>query len=220
MDVILSRDVKNVGKVGDVCEVKTGYGRNFLIPKGYAIVANKKNIANLQGKIDELRKQNDEMSKIAENVADILNKKVFNIIRQASDDKIIYGSVRNRDIRDLISELLYESKIAFSIDVGSIKIEKPIKSLGQYIVSVNVFADIVAKVRLNVCRTSTEFDDNAESFDKKYQEFLQPTNVNANKIETNSNANDTNALVANNENNEKSVKTASKNQQEATADKQ
>jgi len=88
----------------------------------------------------------------------------------------------------LICELLHESRVSFSVDVGSIKIEKPIKSLGQYIVSVNVFADIIAKVRLNVCRTSTEFDSDVESFDKKYQEFLQPTNANADKIEVGKNA--------------------------------
>ena len=220
MNVILSRDIKNVGKVGEVCEVKTGYGRNFLIPKGYAIVANKKNITSLQEKIEELKQRNSEMLKIAKNVADILNKKVFNIIRAASDDKIIYGSVRNRDIRDLISELLHESRITFSVDIGSIKIAKPIKSLGQYIVSVNVFADVVAKVRLNVCRTSTEFDDDITSFDKKYQEFLQPTNVNGNKTEADSDKNSANTSVVNQENNKENTTTASKNQQEATADKQ
>ena len=181
MEVILSRDVKNVGKVGDVCTVKTGYGRNFLIPKGYAIVANKKSVAKLQEQLADLKQRNDELSATATNVASIIENKVFNIVRQASDDRVIYGSVRNRDIRSLICELLHESRISFSIDVGSIKIDSPIKSLGRYLMSIDLFADVSAKIRLNVSRTAVEFDNTIEDFDEKYQAQFEESSSDKNK---------------------------------------
>ena len=70
MKILLNRDVKNLGKVGDVVSVKNGYGRNFLIPRGYAIVATKVNIAKLQDRLEEKKKQNEVLIKNAK----ILNR--------------------------------------------------------------------------------------------------------------------------------------------------
>ena len=104
MKILLNRDVKNLGKVGDVVSVKNGYGRNFLIPRGYAIVATKVNIAKLQDRLEELKKQNEVLIKNAKTVAEILEKEIFNVVRQAADDDTIYGSVRTRDVYNFICD--------------------------------------------------------------------------------------------------------------------
>ena len=172
MKVILNRDIRKLGKVGDVVTVKDGYGRNFLLPKKYVSVATKANIAKLQEKIEELKVKNDSLLKQAEKVADILSANIYNVARQASDDDIIYGSVRTKDIYNFICSLLQQNGVDFQLDIGGIIVSTPIKTLGQYIVPVEIFSDIVSNIRVNVCRTSAGFEQNIEAFDKKREKAL------------------------------------------------
>ena len=72
MKIVLNRDIKNLGKVGDLCEVANGYGRNYLLPKGYAIIANKQNIEKINKKIEELKTKNSQMEEQAKKVAEML----------------------------------------------------------------------------------------------------------------------------------------------------
>lgn len=65
MKIVLSRDINGLGKVGEMVVVKDGYGRNFLLPKGYAIVANKANVAKLQVKLEEMKAKNNQMLEVA-----------------------------------------------------------------------------------------------------------------------------------------------------------
>lgn len=172
MKVILNRDIRKLGKVGDVVTVKDGYGRNFLLPKKYVSVATKANIAKLQEKIEELKVKNDSLLKQAEKVADILSANIYNVARQASDDDIIYGSVRTKDIYNFICSLLQQNGVDFQLDIGGIIVSTPIKTLGQYIVPIEIFSDIVANIRVNVCRTSADFEQNIDAFDKKREKAL------------------------------------------------
>lgn len=172
MKVILNRDIRKLGKVGDVVTVKDGYGRNFLLPKKYVSVATKANIAKLQEKIEELKVKNDSLLKQAEKVADILSTSIYNVARQASDDDIIYGSVRTKDIYNFICSLLQQNGIDFQLDIGGIIVSTPIKTLGQYIVPIEIFSDIVSNIRVNVCRTSADFEQNIDAFDKKREKAL------------------------------------------------
>ena len=172
MKVILNRDIRKLGKVGDVVTIKDGYGRNFLLPKKYVSVATKANIAKLQEKIEELKIKNSNLLKQAEKVADILNTSIYNVARQASDDDIIYGSVRTKDIYNFICSLLQQNSVDFQLDIGGIIVSNPIKTLGQYIVPVEIFSDIVANIRVNVCRTSADFEQNIDAFDKKREKAL------------------------------------------------
>ena len=140
MKIVLNRDIKNLGKVGEVVTVKNGYGRNFLLPRKYAVAATKTNIAKLQERLDELNKKNSEFIKQAEVIVKILDSSVYNVARQASDDDTIYGSIRSKDIYNFICELLKKNGISFSLDIGGIKIVEPIKTLGQYIIPVEILA--------------------------------------------------------------------------------
>ena len=172
MKIVLNRDINGLGKVGEIVMVKDGYGRNFLLPKGYAIVATKANVAKLQVKLEEMRAKNDQMSELAKKAKGVLENSVLNMVRQAADDDTIYGSVRNRDIYTLILELLKKNNIDFICDLGSIKIETPIKSLGKYIVAIELFGDVMADVRVNVCRAMADFESDVIVFDKKREKAL------------------------------------------------
>lgn len=171
MKIVLKRDVKNLGKVGDVCEVADGYGRNFLLPKHYAIVANKKNLSELQEKLEKLKEQNSILEQEANEVANMLNGEVFNLVRQASDDDTIYGSIRTKDIYELINSFLKTNNKNFKFDIGGIEMQT-IKSLGKYVISVYLFADVCAKIRLNVCRIVSDFESDIVAFDKKFADAL------------------------------------------------
>ena len=174
MKVVLKRNVKNLGKVGDICNVADGYGRNFLLPKGYAIIANKNNIALLEQKREELIKKNNELEKEAKQVAEVLNNEVFNVVRQAADDDTIYGSIRTKDIYNLILNLLKSKNSNFVFDIGGIEIQQ-IKSLGKYIIPVFLFGNISANIRLNVCRIASDFESDISSFDKQMLDNSQKT---------------------------------------------
>lgn len=172
MKVILNRDIKNLGKVGDVVIVKDGYGRNFLLKKQYASVATKSSLSVLEKKIDELKAENSKLAKQAEQISELLNGVICNIVRQAADDNTIYGSVRVRDVFVFINDVLKKNNISFKIDICGIKFEKPIKMLGRYVIAVEIFGDIVANVRLNLCRAQADFDNDIKSFDKKREQSL------------------------------------------------
>ena len=187
MKVILNRDVKNLGKVGDICEISDGYGRNFLIPKGYVSVATKASIIKLQEKLEELKKKNEELCNKAKQVASFLENEILNIARQSADDDTIYGSVKNRDVFNLINDLLKKNSIDFTFDIGAIKLENTIKALGKYIVDVNLFGDVSVNVRLNVCRTNADFESDVIAFDKKRKAMIKAEEKKDNEAQKQSN---------------------------------
>ena len=172
MKIVLNRDINGLGKVGEIVVVKDGYGRNFLLPKGYAIVATKANIAKLNVKLEEMKVKNRQMSELAIKAKDVIENSVLNMVRQAADDDTIYGSVRNRDIYILMLELLKKNNIDFICDLGSIKIETPIKALGKYIVVIELFGNVIANARVNVCRAMADFESDITIFDKKREQAL------------------------------------------------
>ena len=181
MKVLLNRDIKNLGKVGELVVVKDGYGRNFLLPKKYAIVATKANIAKSQEKIEELKQINQQMIEKAKKIVDLLDNTIYNVTRQASDDDTMYGSVRTKDIFNFINNLIKKNNIDFDLEISGIKITEPIKSLGKYVVYVEIFGDISTNLRVNVCRTSVDFEEDIATFDKKREKnltLLMDKNVN------------------------------------------
>jgi large subunit ribosomal protein L9 len=171
MKIVLKRDIKNLGKVGDICDVASGYGRNFLLQKGYAVIANKANLQKLQEKLKDLQKENETMTEKAKEIAGLLSNEVFNLVRQASDDDIIFGSVRTKDVYALINSFLSKNGKTFSFDIGGIEIQ-PIKTLGKYLIPVCLFGDVNVNLRINICRIASDFESDVVSFDKKFEESM------------------------------------------------
>ncbi|MBK6339454.1 MAG: 50S ribosomal protein L9 [Bacteroidetes bacterium] len=145
MDIILLQDVENLGSKFDVVKVKAGYGRNFLLPKGMAKVANSSNVKHLE----EIRKQ--QSAKIAkkmedmQKIADQLKDKVLQIGAKAGTSGKLFGSVTTIQIADAL-----KSQFDLDVDRKKIHLAEEIKNLGTYKATVNLFKEIVADINFEV----------------------------------------------------------------------
>lgn len=145
MDIILLQDVENLGSKFDVVKVKAGYGRNFLLPKGLAKVANTSNVKHLE----EIRKQ--QSAKIAkkmedmQQLADQLKDKVLQIGAKAGTSGKLFGSVTTIQIADAL-----KSQFNLEVDRKKIHLAEEIKNLGTYKATVNLFKEIVADINFEV----------------------------------------------------------------------
>jgi large subunit ribosomal protein L9 len=148
MKVILREDVPDVGQAGQTVEVKTGFGRNYLIPRNLAIAATK---ANLRA-IDEVRKQKDlrerKLRREAEVIKDRIERLELSTEVLVGEENKLYGSVTNADI----SQLLENEGI--TIDKRAVELETPIKVLGVYTVPIRIEKDVTAQLRLWVIKKS------------------------------------------------------------------
>ncbi len=152
MKVILVSKVANYGNIGDIVDVKNGFAKNFLIPKSKAIHYSAANYKVFEDQKKEFEAKNQESIKDANEVKKSINKKDIVIIENASDDGRLYGAVNNSAISVKINELVKGLEISKS----DISLENPIKETGVYNVSVNLYSDIDAKLRLIVARNESE----------------------------------------------------------------
>ena len=163
MQVILLQRVAKLGQMGDVVNVKDGYGRNYLLPQGKALRASEANIKSFEAKKAQLEAQNLETKKEAEAVGAKLDGQVFVVIRSASDAGALYGSVTARDAADAATAG------GFTIGRGQVVLDKPIKELGLHSVTVTLHPEVVVKIKLNVARSVEEAEIQASG--KSIQEL-------------------------------------------------
>lgn len=146
MKVILRQDVPDLGKAGQTIDVKTGYGRNYLIPRNLAIAATKGNLRA----IGEIDKQNQirERKKLrdAEQVKIRMEKLSLTSEVLVGEEDKIFGSVTSQNVVDLLAGE------GIVVDKKAVNLEEPIKSLGVYTVPIKIEKDIVANVKLWVIR--------------------------------------------------------------------
>jgi large subunit ribosomal protein L9 len=150
MQVILLQRVAKLGQMGDVVNVKDGYGRNYLLPQGKALRANAANIKAFEVKKAQLEAHNLETKKEAEAVGAQLDGQRFVVIRSASDAGALYGSVTARDAADAATAG------GFTVNRGQVVLDKPIKDLGLHSVTVTLHPEVVVKIQLNVARSVEE----------------------------------------------------------------
>ena len=153
MKLILRADVENLGNLGDVVTVKPGYGRNFLLPQGLAMVASQANLKvfelerkKLQAKMDALRATAADMCGKLEGL-DIVIK-----MRVGENDKL-YGSVTSTLIGDALTEM------GIDVDRRRILLDAPIRTLGDHPVRVRLHADVVAHLTIKVVSEEKHFED-------------------------------------------------------------
>jgi len=151
MKIILLEKIEKLGSLGDVVEVKNGYARNFLLPKGKALRATSENIKYFEDKADELQKKNDANISEATKEINKITDKTFIIIRQAGENGQLFGSVTTRDI----AKILEENDIS-TISKSQISLLEPIKNLGIFEVKVNLHAEVSCVIKINVARTEEE----------------------------------------------------------------
>ena len=150
MQIVLLERIAKLGQMGDVVTVKDGYARNFLLPQGKALRANKSNLKRFEAERVQLEARNLERKTEADGVFAKLNNESFIIIRQSGDTGQLYGSVSSRDIAAIVSEK------GFSITRNQVVLEQPIKVLGLHKVAVVLHPEVTADIIVNVARTEDE----------------------------------------------------------------
>ncbi|HET8723451.1 MAG TPA: 50S ribosomal protein L9 [Anaeromyxobacteraceae bacterium] len=144
MKVILREDVYNLGKGGELVEVKAGYGRNFLIPRGLAVVANPKNIREVEHQKAVSAAKAAKLKASAEAVAKRLADSALAFKRKVGEQDKLYGSVTAMDIAEALAAR------GLVIDRRTIDLAEPIKSVGDFEVGVKLHAEVVGKVKVKV----------------------------------------------------------------------
>ena len=145
MEVILLEKVRNLGNLGDKVNVKSGYGRNYLIPQSKAVFATAKSIEQFEQKRAELEKKALQSLSSAEQRAAKFNDTTLVISAMASDEGKLYGSVGINEIKEALT--------AKSIEVSKREIvmpEGPIHSIGNFTVEVHVHSDVIAQLQLEI----------------------------------------------------------------------
>ena len=147
MEVVLLENIKNLGQIGDVVDVKRGHGRNFLIKYGKALKASKENIVLVNKKKAELNQKNLELKKSAKKILDIINRTNYKFSKRAKDNDELYGSIKPMEISKAI-----ENEHKIKIKPSQIDLGKEIKKIGSYEAKINLHAEIQAKILIAVVK--------------------------------------------------------------------
>ena len=155
MQVILLERVENLGGLGDEVSVKNGFARNFLLPKGKALIANNQNRARFEAEREALVKRNEEARDAATTAGQSLDGTTFILIRQSGATGQLYGSVSARDIVEVAAEA------GHTIKREQVRLNAPIKTLGLQEVGIRLHAEVRVDVSVNVARSEDEAERQA-----------------------------------------------------------
>lgn len=144
MKVILQKDVKGLGKAGAVVNAADGYARNYLLPKGLAVVASDGNISNLKQKEASAAKKKEKELLEAKELGSKVTKTEIILPVKVGDGGRLYGSITNKDIADFLE------KKGLKVDRRKIELKETIKALGEYEVSVKLHPEVnvITKVKV------------------------------------------------------------------------
>lgn len=169
MQVILLERIERLGKIGDEVRVKNGFGRNFLIPQGKALIANDRNRKRFEHEREAIEARNAAAREAAQTDAEKLEGASFVLIRQAGETGQLYGSVSARDVADAAEEAGHQ------VPRSGVRLDKPIKSIGLFDVSIRLHAEVTVKVQVNVARSPEEAERQAKG--ENIAEALQAANA-------------------------------------------
>jgi large subunit ribosomal protein L9 len=145
MKVILLENIKRIGSIGEIIDVKRGFARNYLIANKKALYASKENVSEVEKIKSELSKKDNEKKLEAKSIAEKLNNKVFTVKKLSTENKELYGSVKPTEISKLINE---EDKI--DIKPSMIQPLSEIKSLGKFKVKISLHSEVDTEITINV----------------------------------------------------------------------
>ena len=147
MQLILLENIKNLGQIGDVVNVKRGYGRNFLVKYGKALKASKENIDLVNKKKAELNEKNLELKKKAKKIYNNIDQKKYKFSKRTKENEELYGSIKPKEISKALEDI---SKI--EIKPSQIDLGKEINKIGLYEAKINLHAEIQAKIHIEVVK--------------------------------------------------------------------
>ena len=152
MKVILLENVRKIGSIGEIIDVKRGFARNYLISKKKALFASKENIKEVEKIKQDLNKKDQNKKKEAKNIQEKIKDKQYEIKKLSTENKELYGSVKPTEISKLIDE-----KEQVQINPSLIQPSKEIKSLGDFKVIINLHPEVQTQIVIKV--TSQEESD-------------------------------------------------------------
>tara|TARA_B100001093_G_scaffold164879_1_gene157342 strand:+ start:871 stop:1329 length:459 start_codon:yes stop_codon:yes gene_type:complete len=150
MKVILLENLKRIGSIGEVIEVKRGFARNFLISNKKALYASKENIKQVEKIKFELSKKDDEKKQDARKISEKINKKEYSVNKLSTENKELYGSVKPTEISKIIYEI---NKV--EVKPSMIQPVNEIKSLGKFKVKVSLHSEVEAEIMIIVNSAET-----------------------------------------------------------------
>ena len=145
MKVILLENIRKIGSIGEIIDVKRGFARNYLISKKKALFASKKNVSEVEKIKKELSKKDIERKKEAKDIVEKIQNKTFDIKKLSTENKELYGSVKPTEI----SKILQNSENV-EINPSVIQPIKEIKTLGKFKVSINLHSEVQTNININV----------------------------------------------------------------------
>ena len=146
MKVIFLKDIKGQGKKNEIKEVKDGYGQNFLIKNGYAVLATQNNIDNLNKKLSENKLEETLLIKEMEDLKTKLEKEKFIFKASTGKQDMMFGTISIKQIKQELSNKGYK------IDKTQIKLEHPITSLGFHNVNIELHKKVIATIKISVIK--------------------------------------------------------------------
>ena len=145
MKVILLENVRKVGSIGEIIDVKRGYARNYLISQKKALFASKENIKEVDKIKSDLSKKDQDKKNLAKEIDEKLRNKEYTINKLSTENRELYGSVKPTEISKVLNDI---EKV--EINPALIQPTKEIKSLGSFDVVLNLHTDIQTKIKINV----------------------------------------------------------------------
>lgn len=158
MKLVLLKPVRKIGNIGDVINVKDGFGRNYLIPQGIADRATKENLNEFEARKVELERKNKDLIANAKKMAKVIEGRDFTVISQSSDDGRLFGSVTAKEISDLVSN------VQPGVTHHNIIISSPIKYTGIYEIAVHLHSEVDANIIVVIARSDSEAQDSLKTF--------------------------------------------------------
>ncbi len=153
MKVLLVRDVEKLGQAGDIKEVAGGFGRNYLLPKGFAVLATPGQIRQAEERLAARQRRNAEARRDAEALAGRISGATLRFVARVGELDRLYGSVTNADVADKLME-----QLGIEVDRRKIDLEDPIKRIGVYPVKVRLSAGLEPLVNVVVEGAAGEID--------------------------------------------------------------
>ena len=151
MEVVLLENIKNLGQIGDVVDVRRGHGRNFLIKFGKALKASKENIDLVNKKKSELNQKNLEVKKSAKRIFDVINHTNYKFSKRAKENGELYGSIRPPELAKTI-----KSVNTVEVKPSQIDLSKKINKVGSFEAKINLHAEIQAVIHIEVVKEEGE----------------------------------------------------------------
>lgn len=144
MEIILKEDVPNVGHTGDIVKVKPGFARNYLFPRGLAIVADRRSIGEIEHQKRILAEKRERERRASQSIAEGLNQARLTVKARAGEGGKLFGSITNSDVEKGLTEK------GFNVERRRIRLDEPIKTLGEHKVVVRLAAGVDATVTVIV----------------------------------------------------------------------